>query len=77
MWRGCVDVVAMCNLAQLNIDIFDPEKGAVVERQSYKPDINFPWQEDDANKPSKHFSNQNITTMKLINYIETHFNLII
>ena len=31
MWRGCVDVIAMCNLTQLKvgIDIFDPktEKG--------------------------------------------------
>ena len=37
----------------------------------------FPWQDDDANKPSKLFSNQKIKTMKLINYKETHFNLII
>ena len=79
MWRGSVDVVAICNLTQLkvNIDVFDPEKGEVVETQSYEPDHDFPWQEDDANKPSMLFSNQNIKTMKLINYKETHFNLII
>ena len=62
MWRGCVDVVAMCNLTQLKvyIDIFDPVRGVVVERQSYEPDADFPWQCDDANKPSKLFANQNI-----------------
>ena len=78
MWRGCVDVVAMCNLTRLNvdIDIFDLATGKVVERQSYKPDEDFPWLEEDANKPSKLFSNQNISNMKLINYKDSHFNLI-
>ena len=57
MWRGSVDVVAICNLTQLkvNIEVFDPEKGAVVERQSYEPDVDFPWLDEDANKPSKLF----------------------
>ena len=38
MWRGCVDVVAICNPTQLKIDIdvFNPEIGAVEERQSYE-----------------------------------------
>ena len=77
--RGCVDVVAMCNLTQVNvdIDIFDPTTGKVVEKQSYKPDEDFPWLEEDANKPSKLFYNQNISNMKLINYKDSHFNLII
>ena len=77
--RGCVNVVAMCNLTQLNvdIDIFDPTTAKVVERQSYKPDEDFPWLEEDANKPSKLFSNQNISNMKLINYKDSHFNLIV
>ena len=37
MWRGCVDVVAMCNLTQfkIDIDIFDPQTGKVIEKQSY------------------------------------------
>ena len=79
MWRGCVDIVAMCNMTQLkvDIDIFDPATGKVVERQSYEPDTDFPWLEEDANKPSKLFSNQNIGKMKMINYKDSHFNLII
>ena len=79
MWRGCVDVVAICNLTQLKIDIdvFNPETGAVEERQSYEPDSDFPWQVDDANKPNQLFSEQKIKTMKLINYKNSHFNLII
>ena len=40
MWRGCVDIVAMCNLTQLkvDIDIYDPRTEKVMERQSYEPD---------------------------------------
>ena len=79
MWRGCVDVVAMCNFTQLNIeiDIYNPTTGKVEERQYYQPDANFPWQEGDANKPNKTFTNQNIKTMRLINYKGVHFNLIL
>ena len=76
MWRGSIDVVAICNLTQLQVNIFDPEKGAVVERQSYEPVVDFPWLVEAANKPSKLFSNQKIKTMKLISYKETHFNII-
>ena len=79
MWRGCVDVIAMCNLTQLKveIDIFDPKTDKVIERQSYEPDSDFPWLDEDANKPSKLFANQNITKIKMINYKDSHFNLII
>ena len=79
MWRGCVDVIAMCNLTQLkvDIDIFDPKTEKVIERQSYEPDTDFPWLEEDANKPSQIFASQNIPRMKMINYKDSHFNLII
>ena len=42
-----------------------------------EPDVDFSWLEDDANKANKLFASQNVKTMKLINYKESHFNLII
>ena len=75
MWRESVDVNAMANFAnmEIEIDIYNPKTGLVEATQSYKPDEDFPWNENEANKPIDH----KYEKMKMINYKNTHFNLIV
>ena len=57
-WSSCVDVIAISNMTQLDIDIIIHEEGKVPILNSFKPDSNFPWKEDDTMKPT--YKNENI-----------------
>ena len=47
MWRGCVDVIAMRNMANIEIKVIIHEEGKQPEIQLYKPDPKFPWKQED------------------------------
>lgn len=42
MWRSCVDVIATCNMAHIEIDIIILDRGFNPEIRSFKPDPEFP-----------------------------------
>ena len=75
MWRGSADIIALTNFTQMKIEIaiFNQHTEKVDEVQKYEPDLNFPWKEGDANAPKL---NQYLD-MKLLNYKNTHFDLIV
>ena len=73
MWRSCVDVIATCNMAHIEIDIIILDRGFNPEIRSFKPDPEFPQSEDDKQKPERiHEMKQG--KMTLLNYKNTHFN---
>ena len=76
MWRGCVDVLAISNMAHMEIDIVVHEDGLKPELQSYKPDPEFPWKEEDKMKP-KHKNELRQGKMIVLNWKNIHFNLIV
>ena len=53
--------------------VYNKVTGKVEETQIYKPDPSFPWKKEDANKPN----DNKYEKMKLINYKNSHFNLIV
>ena len=76
MWRGCVDVIAMCNMANMDIDMIIHEEGKTPEKQLFRPDHKFPWREDDPMKPP----NWPVMTqgkITVLNWKNMHFNLIV
>ena len=75
MWRECVDVLGIANMMQMEIEVnvYNPVREEVEETQIYKPDPMFPWKNYDDNKPIGY----KYEKMKLINYKNSHFNLIV
>ena len=49
MWRTCVDVIAMSNMAKMDIDISVHQEGNKPELVKFKPDPELPWTEEDTN----------------------------
>ena len=76
MWRGCVDVLAISNMAHMEIYIVVHEDGMKPELQTYKPDPEFPWLEEDKMKP-KYKNELQQGKMSVLNWKNVHFNLIV
>ena len=77
MWRNGLDVQALSDMSKMPIEcyIYNSETESVEETQYFKPHVNFPWKENDPIKPLEH--NFKREKMKLINYKNVHFNLIV
>ena len=75
MWRGSADVIGLTNFTNMKIEIaiYNQDTNTVEEIQKYEPDLKFPWKSEDANAPR----NNNYPDMKLLNYKNTHFDLIV
>ena len=76
MWRESHDLIALANFTNMEVEVvvYDQETKLVEEpTQQYKPDPEFPWNKDDANAPN----DNHYPKMKLINYENCHFNLIV
>ena len=75
MWRGSADIIGLTNFTQMKIEIaiYNQHTNMVEEVQKYEPDQSFPWKSEDINVPKP---NQ-YTDMKMINYKNTHFDLIV
>ena len=58
-----------------NPPLFDTETNTVENVQTFQPTSNFPWNENDPTKPTNQKFNRKF--MKLLNYKNMHFNLII
>ena len=73
MWRNGIDIQALTYMTNMPIDVtlFDPQSNSVENIQTFEPTPNFPWKENDPNKPEKRKYNRNI--MKLINYKKSTF----
>ena len=76
MWRGCVDVIATCNMTNMDIDMIIYEEGKAPEKQIFKPDHKFPWREDDPMKPLN-WPEMTQGKMTVLNWKDMHFNLIV
>ena len=76
MWRGCIDVMGICNMAQMNIDIVIHENGQKAQLRSFEPDINFPWKEEDPMKPLNPGKRKQ-DKMTVLNWKDVHYNLIV
>ena len=77
MWRDGFDIQALTDMTQLSIEVtvYNNETNLVENVQTFEPTPNFPWNENDAMKPTTQKYKRN--TMKLINYKNQHFNLIV
>ena len=75
MWRGSADIIGVTNFMQMSreVTVYNQHTNQVEEIQKYEPDLNFPWKQEDANAPKL---NQ-YSEMKLLNYKNTHFDLIV
>ena len=51
MWRGCVDIIGLCNICQMDIYCIVYMDGAPPEVRHFSPDPDFPWSDDDNLKP--------------------------
>ena len=76
MWRHCVDVIAISNMANMEIDVVVYEEGKLPETRQFKPDPEFPWKEEDPMKPVSAMKTMQ-GKMVVINWKNTHFNLIV
>ena len=74
-WRDSADMIGLTNFTQMDIEVtvYDQSTDRVQEIQLYKPDPEFVWKNGDGNAPNK---NQ-YKKMRLINYKNVHFNLIL
>ena len=76
MWRGFVDVIAMANMANMDIDIIVHENGSNPEITHFKPDFQFPWRQDDPMKPNDVLKKTQ-GKMTILNWKNIHYNLIV
>ena len=51
MWRGCVDIIGLCNICQMDIDCIVYMEGTAPEVRHFSPNPDFPWKDDDTMKP--------------------------
>ena len=75
MWRGCVDIIALSNLYQMNVDCIVYLEGTTPEVKHFCPDPEFPWKEDDMMRPNP--SHKTFPKMTILNYKDLHFNLVV
>ena len=76
MWRGCVDIIAVSNMLQMDVDCIVYQEGKTPEVRYFSPDPKFPWHEDDEDKP-KNNEIRKYNKMTILNYKDTHFNLVV
>ena len=76
MWSSCVDVMAVSNMAHMDIDIIVHEEGKIPYINSFKEDPDFPWLDDDPMKPNSTHNNKQ-GKMTVLNWKNVHFNLIV
>ena len=76
MWRGCVDIIGLTNLCQMDIDIIVHMEGTNPEVKHFSPDPDFPWKENDPRKPTKP-NVRDHPKMTVLNYKDQHFNLVV
>ena len=71
MWREGVDVVAISNLCNMEVDVVkvDTNKNSNLV-VPFKPDLNFPWVDDEKPTSPK-------PKMTLLNTNDVHFDLIV
>ena len=72
IWRESHDMLALANFTKMDVEVivYDQETETVEEPiQQYKPDPDFPWKQEDANRPN----NNNYEKMKLLNYKKLPF----
>ena len=77
MWRNGFDIQALTDMTNLPIEVtlFNALTNSVENIQTFQPTPDFPWKENDAMKPTTQKYKRDF--MKLINYKNQHFNLII
>ena len=75
MWRNGVDMIALSNMTHMDIDVVVYEKGSKPELFVFKPDPEFPWEEDDKMKPID--GNVKQGKMTVLNWKNVHYNLIV
>ena len=75
MWRGCVDIIALSNLYQMDVDCIVYLEGTAPEVKHFSPDPEFPWREDDRMKPNP--GQKSHPKMTILNYKDLHFNLVV
>ena len=75
MWRGCIDVMAISNMAQMNIDIIVHENGQKAQLRSFEPDIKFPWKDEDPMKPENP-ERRKQDKMMVLNWKDVHLILL-
>ena len=76
MWRGCVDIIGLCNICQMDIDCIVYMEGTAPEVRHFSPDPEFPWKDDDTMKP-KTLNRRDHPKMTVLNYKDFHFNLVV
>ena len=76
MWRGCVDVMAIANMANMDIDVIVYEDGSEPELTHFQPDQKFPWKQED---PRKRINGQEKLQgkMTVLNWKNIPYNLIV
>ena len=67
MWRGCVDVLGLANMYQMNIDVVIYETNKPPEVRHFGPDEDFPWHDYDKMKPTPK-NQKNHPKMIVLNY---------
>ena len=76
IWRGCVDIIALTNHLQMDVDCIVYQEGTMTEVKHFCPDPEFPLKEDDTNKPGSP-GERNYPKMTILNYKDVHFNLVV
>ena len=77
MWRNGFDIQALTDMTNMPIEVtlYDPETTSVENVQTFEPNPNFPWNDNESYRPNTPKYRRNM--MKLINYKNLHFNLIV
>ena len=75
MWRGCVDILAVSNLYQMEVDCIVYLEGTPPEVKHFCPDLDFPWRDEDMMKPNPQSQTQPKIT--ILNYKDLHLNLVV
>ena len=76
MWRNCVDIMALSNMAHMDIDVVVYERGSKPDMFVFKPDPEFPWKQEDKMKPTD-VSVKKQGKMTILNWKNVHYNLIV
>ena len=76
MWRGCVDIIALTHMFQMDTDCIVYLEGTIPEVKRFCPDPEFPWKEDDKTRHTNPKSRLH-PKMTVLNYKDTHFNLVV
>ena len=76
MWRSCIDILAVSNMYQMDVDCIVYQEGSNPEVRYFSPDPGFPWDEDDLAKPDNK-EVRKYPKMTILNYKDVHFNLVV